>query len=166
MYSKRSMSDLCICKQYERYPCGTGGHFFETQRSSYTCGPIAIINSLHFMKKPAGPAVHRQIMVGCRPKPKHADGFKGTKPADMDRVIRHFWPDAIRSEGAEACLHALKTTASILLFQRSPRLQHYIFVHYDEGTYYLENEADFGTVLETDMGAYMRKTPIVWTIKK
>ena len=154
------MTTPCICKQFELY--NTGEHTFETQCGTYNCGPIAILNALHFEKRPAGPAVHRQIKVGCRPKARHADGFKGTKPDDIDRVIRWFWPAATRHTGAVACLAALKKGPVILLFQRSPRLQHYIFVHYDGVQYHLENEADCGPVLEKDMTAYMIKMPVVW----
>ena len=153
----------CICNQFAPYRAGE--HTFETQCGSYNCGPIAIINALHFERRPAGPAIHRQIAVGCRPKARHADGFKGTKPEDMDHVIRWFWPKATRHTGAAACLVALTKGPAILLFQRSPRLQHYIFVHYDGTQFHLENEADNETVLEKEMSAYMNKTPVVWLIK-
>ena len=152
----------CICKQYELYK--TGSHTFETQRSAYTCGPIAIINALRFEGRPTGPAVHRQIMVACGPKPKHADGFKGTKPADIDRVIRFWWPNVTAVHGA-ACLSALRRgKTAILLYQRTPRIQHYIFVHRDGATYRLENELDTGSTIVSDMSAYMNKLPMVWII--
>ena len=154
----------CICKQFELYK--TGEHTFEAQSGTYNCGPIAILNALHFEKRPTGPAIHRQIAVGCRPKARHADGFKGTKPEDMDRIVRLFWTKPTRHTGAAACLAALKKgSPAILLFQRSPRLQHYICVHYDGTHFHLENEADNETVLETDMSAYMIKTPVVWLCK-
>ena len=140
---------------------------FETQTASYTCGPIAIINALRYEGRPTGPAVHRQIMVACNPQVKHADdGFKGTKPTDMDRVIRHWWPAATRAAiGSEACMKALRCgTAFILLYQRTPRTQHYVFVHRKGSTYQLENELDIGSTIQTDMSAYMSNIPMVWTI--
>jgi hypothetical protein len=154
----------CICKQYETYT--SGHHVFETQTASYTCGPIAILNALRLEGRPTGPAVHRQIMVACNPKVRHADdGFKGTKPAVMDRVIRRWWPDAICVSGTEACLAALRRGPAILLYQRTPRIQHYVFVHSDRGSgYHVENEAETGTTVETDMTAYMNKGPVVWKL--
>jgi hypothetical protein len=154
----------CICKQYDTYI--SDDKVFEMQTASYTCGPIAILNALHYEGRPTGPAVHRQIMVACNPKARHADdGFKGTKPADMDRVIRHWWPVAARAQGADACLTALRhSTAAILLYQRTPRTQHYVFVRRKGSTYCVENEAEAGTTVETDMTAYMKKEPMVWTI--
>ena len=153
----------CICKQYTLYKSDKTS--FESQDCSYTCGPIAIMNALRFEGKTPGPAVHRQVMVACDPKARHEDdGFKGTKPPNMDCAIRRFWPAATVAHGAKACLRALKAPASILLFQRSPRLQHYVFVHYD-GLYHLENEAENETVSVKDMDAYMAKEPIVWALK-
>jgi len=154
----------CICKQYDTYR--SGKHIFETQLASYTCGPIAILNALHREGLPTGPAVHRQIMVACNPKARHADdGFKGTKPADMDRVIRRWWPNAICVSGAEACAVALRRSpTAILLYQRAPRSLHYVFVHRDSHVYHVENEAETGTTLETDMNAYMNKRPVVWKL--
>jgi len=153
----------CICKQYDLYK--SGSHTFESQSAAYTCGPIAIINALHYEGKPTGPAVHRQIMVACRPKPKHADGFKGTKPADMDRVIRSWWPAATSVHGSIDCLKAIKRSkAAILLYQRTPRNQHYIFIHRDAATYHLENEGDSVSVTETEMDDYMTSTAVVWTL--
>ena len=155
----------CICKQYDTYV--SGDKVFETQTASYTCGPIAILNALHYQGRPTGPAVHRQIMVGCNPKVRHADdGFKGTKPTDMDRVIRQWWPAAAPAvSGADACLSALRwAKAAILLYQRTPRTQHYVFVCRKGSKYCVENEAETGTTVETDMTGYMKKEPIVWTI--
>ena len=154
----------CICKQYDTYE--SGQHVFETQTASYTCGPIAIINALRYEGRPTGPAVHRQIMVACNPQPKHADdGFKGTKPTDMDRVIRYWWPAASVVAGPEACLKALRRcTAAILLYQRTPLTQHYVFVHRKGHQYQVENDADTGSITEIDMTAYMNKRPMVWTI--
>jgi len=157
MLRKQTMT--CICKQYELYTAGQ--YTFETQLSSYTCGPIAVLNALRLEGRPTGPAVHRQIMVACNPKPRHADGFKGTKPADMDRVIRRWWPNATRVSGTEACLAALRGPA-ILLYQRTPHTQHYVFVHTVGDSYHVENEADTGAV-EADMHAYM-KGPVVWSL--
>jgi hypothetical protein len=150
MLRKQTMT--CICKQYELYT--TGQHTFETQLASYTCGPIAILNALRLEGRPTGPAVHRQIMVACNPKPRHADGFKGTKPADIERVIRRWWPDAIRV--------SVVAGPSILLYQRTPRTQHYVFVHRVGNSYHVENEADTGTTVEKDMTAY--KGLIVWSL--
>ena len=153
----------CICKQYEVYQAGD--HIFESQNASYTCGPIAILNGLHFDHRPTGPAVHRQIMVACNPQVKHADdGFKGTKPADMDRVIRRFWPSAKKAIGPVACLSVLHVASrAILLYQRTPRLQHYIFVHRDEAGYHLENDEE-GSVFVKEMSGYMKKEPMVWVL--
>ena len=155
----------CICHGYELYRWKK--HTFEAQTVSFTCGPIAIINALRFARKPVGPAVHRQIMVGCNPKFIHADGFKGTKPNDMERMIRRFWPTAERSTGLEACQRALALhTACILLYQRTPLLQHYIFVHSDKAGYHLENDAD-GSLQITDMLPYLtskKSEPIAWIL--
>ena len=152
----------CICHGYELYKWKK--HTFETQTVSFTCGPIAILNALRFHKRPTGPAVHRQIMVGCHPKIIHEDGFKGTKPDDLERML---WPSVQRFTGAEACQKALASnTACILLYQRTPRLQHYIFVHRDASGYHLENESDEGSVRVTDMLPYLtsnKSVPIVWT---
>ena len=161
----RQTSMTCICKQFETYI--SEDHVFETQTASYTCGPIAILNALRYEGRPTGPAVHRQIMVACNPQVKHADdGFKGTKPTDMDRVIRHWWPAAVPAAvGPEACQKALKRgTKFILLYQRTPHTQHYVFVHRKGPLYQIENEAETGSSTETDMSAYMKKVPMVWTI--
>ena len=155
----------CICKQFETYV--SDDRVFETQTASYTCGPIAILNALRYEGRPTGPAVHRQIMVACNPQPKHADdGFKGTKPTEMDRVVRHWWPTAAPTAiGSEACQKVLgHCTAAILLYQRTPRTQHYVFVHRKGSIYQVENESDTGSTVETDMSAYMKKIPMVWTI--
>jgi hypothetical protein len=154
----------CICKQFETY--SSGPHVFETQTASYTCGPIAILNALRYEGRPTGPAVHRQIMVACNPQPKHADdGFKGTKPTDMDRVIHHWWPTAVTAVGPEACQKALRrSNAAILLYQRTALTQHYVFVHRKGSVYQLENELDIGSTIVSDMSAYMKKVPMVWTI--
>lgn len=157
-------SMTCICKQYETYD--SGQHVFETQTASYTCGPIAILNALRYEGRPTGPAVHRQIMVACNPQPTHADGFKGTKPTDMDRVLRHVWPAAAPTAvGSDACIKALRRSKSaILLYQRTPQIQHYVFVHRKGSAYQVENESDTGSISETDMHAYMKNEPMVWTI--
>jgi hypothetical protein len=155
----------CICKQFETY--SSGSHVFETQTASYTCGPIAILNALRYDGRPTGPAVHRQIMVACNPQQKHTDdGFKGTKPAYMDRVIRHLWPTVVPvAIGPEACQKTLRRcTAAILLYQRTPRNQHYVFVHRKGAVYQLENELDIGSTTVSDTSAYIKKVPMVWTI--
>ena len=155
----------CICKQYDIY--SSGPHVFETQTASYTCGPIAILNALRYEGGATGPAVHRQIMVACNPQLKHADdGFKGTKPTDMDRVIRHWWPAAPPTAvGPAACQKALRRSpAAILLYQRTPMTKHYVFVHRKGPLYQLENELDIGSTIVSDMSAYMEKEPMVWTI--
>jgi hypothetical protein len=80
-------------------------------------------------------------------------------------VIRACWPTAISVSGAEACLRALRESkTAILLYQRTPRIQHYVFVRRDGAAYQLENQEDTGSVSETDMTAYMKKEPMVWTI--
>jgi len=152
----------CLCTRYSYYIWGS--YLFETQRTSYTCGPIAIINALRYQRRIYGAAraVHRQIMVHCRPRPIHPDGFRVTQVANMDAALRRYWPNAMRVEGA-GVRQALQAPMSILLFRRNRHILHYVFVRYDGLLYRLENEANVGTKVERSMGRYLRDA-VVWVL--
>jgi len=152
----------CLCNRYNYYLWRS--YLFETQRASYTCGPIAIINALRYQRRIHGAAraVHRQVMVHCRPRPVHPDGFKGTQIADMDAALRRYWPAARRVTG-DGVRDALRAPMSILLFRRNRHILHYVFVHYDGLRYHLENEANIGSQTELSMKQYLRDA-VVWVL--
>jgi hypothetical protein len=148
-------------------------YVFESQAETYTCGPVAIMNALHFEQRYSdlGPAIKRQIMVACNAKEVHEDGFAGTKPMAIDGGIRKYWPKATKVEGGVRAEEALKSRGSILLYRRANSLLHYIFVHFDGKYYHLENEVESGSLSVENMKSYTYECiyqgfniPQVWSL--
>ena len=85
-------TDDCKCPITIRCISHLNKHPYEVQTDEYKCGPVAIINALLYLEKDPGAALRRSIITQCKTALLHSDGFKGTKPADIGRVIQKVIP--------------------------------------------------------------------------
>jgi hypothetical protein len=110
---------------------------YEVQIDKYKCGPIAIINALHYCARDAGPALRRSLLTTCQTVPEHSDGFKGTKPDRLDIAISHVLSSSVRRFiGRSDCIRAIRNNkfkAYIILYsgfrKNKEQYFHYIFTY-------------------------------------
>ena len=124
---------------------------YEVQIDNYKCGPVSIINALYFVGREAGPALRRVIMNKCRTCPVHSDGFRGTRPDDMNNMIRLLWPECPKFVGIRDCKRALRSKdfqGYIILysaFWRNKQYYHYVFTFKsseNHNIYITQNDGD------------------------
>lgn len=115
---------------------------YEVQTDNYKCGPVAIINSLHLYNRSPGRSMRRYIISACNTQQTHTDGFHGTRPENMHKVIMNVWPTSERYTSVRDCVRAI----------RSPRRGVYIVLYS-----YLKGEKQFYhyTVLHKGKDAYV-----------
>jgi hypothetical protein len=118
--------------QIKRY-----GRTWEIQDETYTCGPVAVINALHYFGRCVGTATRRSINRVLNTLPIHIDGFKGTRPDDFDRgLVKYFSKGGAveikRYIGSTYCSKILKNRtykAFMILYAWNPDITHYAY-HY------------------------------------
>jgi hypothetical protein len=156
------------------------GILYEIQDDLFRCGPVAILNALRAAGRYSGRAQRRQVALLCNARLKHADGFCGTRPPEMDAAITHFWPDSKHFVGAEACkaamLGAERNTFGIFLFRRpdgrgGAHYYHYVYAHNDRGYWEFENSFEssqtwWKTVKDCKYPATQFMLPQLWILRK
>ena len=160
---------------------------YEVQLDSYSCGPVAIINALHYLNRDAGRALRRVIVTCCKTKAVHEDGFRGTKPDTMNITITNIIGKKVTHyTGISDCITALehmRFNCYIVLYsykENKKQYFHYIFTYkvHDSSSntqkYYSQNDGSYREQI-TDLNSYIEghlslegthpiKYPQVWVI--
>jgi len=131
---------------------------YEVQDDHFNCGPVAIINAFHFRNLSPGRSLRRLIVTGCNPKPRHYDGFKGTKPENIGIVLNRVFGDKVRhfvgTRDCTSALHSESFKEFIVLYsfmKNKAQYWHYIFTYKvfdikeNQYIYYTQND---GTLIE------------------
>jgi hypothetical protein len=100
-----------VTRVYQSNISGIGNGVYEVQTDNYKCGPVAIINSLHLCNKNVGRSMRRYIVSACNTQQVHSDGFHGTRPENMNKVIMNIWYGSKRYEGIRDCIRAIKSSS-------------------------------------------------------
>lgn len=146
----------CVCPFSKINISKNTGTFYEVQLDSYKCGPIALFNAFHYFGRELGPALRRTLMSSCGTKPLHQNGFRGTIPEKMDKVISLYFSKNLRYfTGVEKCTRAISNkqyTAFIILFagitSKGERFYHYIFAYKKENIIISQNDGDIREISE------------------
>lgn len=85
------MSHVSLFSPPKTHRLTSQGQTWEIQDEKYTCGPVAIINALHYFRRCVGTATRRTIKKCLNTLPKHSDGFEGTHPDYFNEgLVRYF----------------------------------------------------------------------------
>ena len=126
---------------------------YEKQSTTFNCGATAIINARIHDKHYVSKLQRRTINNICNARKPHRDGFNGTKPHNLAKVIKRYWPCHKHVKGCYRVSRALSSNTYnkyIMLFAfrsiKNKIYYHYAFIYKLNDEYHFQNCNDWPTI--------------------